>query len=76
MGLQDILAFSTVFSEARVGGGGTDDRPSKKAKLDSEHDPKSRQITGFFTAAPAVSAAAAAVGAAADELETDIEATE
>lgn len=69
MGLQDILAFSTVFSEARGVGGGTDDRPSKKAKLDSEPDQKSRQITGFFTAAPAVTVAA-------DESETDAEATE
>lgn len=68
MGLQDILAFSTVFSEARATGGGTDDRPSKKAKLGSEHDTKSRQITGFFAAAP--------TARAVEESETDIEATE
>lgn len=53
MGLQDILAFSTVFSEARGEGCEADDRPPKKPKLDFERDSKSQPITGFFAAMPA-----------------------
>lgn len=54
MGLQDILAFSTVFSEARGDGGDADGRSSKKAKLDFERDTKLQTISGFFAAVPAV----------------------
>lgn len=52
MGLQDILAFSTLFSEARGDGdekeNGGDPRASKKARLDAAADGRARSITSFF----------------------------
>lgn len=69
MGLQDILAFSTVFAEARNDG---DDRPAKKAKLSSGNDTHTRPITGFFAA----QASTATEVRTLKDTETDSEATQ
>ena len=72
MGLQDILAFSTVFSEARGNGdekeNGDGDRASKKARLESV-DPKSRSITTFFGGSGAAAASTPPPAAAAEAAE-------